>query len=119
MWALPAAAHRVHAVTLTGLGERAHLPSSAITLETHIADLAKTLEAEELDDVVLAVHSYAGMIAPALATIGPIRLRLADPSFWDGHWQRGGRVIERKTGDDPMVSAPQDLVRVLVDGIGP
>jgi hypothetical protein len=54
-----------------------------------------------------------------LATIDPIRLRLADPSFRGGHWRRGGRVIERKTGHDPMVSAPQDLVRVLVDGIGP
>ena len=29
--------HRAHAVTLTGVGERAHLMSSAITLETHNA----------------------------------------------------------------------------------
>ena len=37
--ALAAAGHRAHAVTLTGLGERAHLMSPAITLETHIADV--------------------------------------------------------------------------------
>jgi pimeloyl-ACP methyl ester carboxylesterase len=59
--------HRAHAVTLTGVGERAHLLSSAITLETHIADVAGLIEAEELDQVVLAVHSYAGMIGTAIA----------------------------------------------------
>jgi hypothetical protein len=39
--ALAAEGHRVHAVTLTGVGERAHLLTSAITLETHIADVAE------------------------------------------------------------------------------
>jgi len=65
--ALASGGHRVHAVTLTGVGERAHLLSPAITLETHIADVAGVLDAEELSDVVLAVHSYAGMIGTALA----------------------------------------------------
>lgn len=59
--------HRVHAVTLTGLGERAHLLSRNITLETHIDDVTGLIEAEELKDVVLAVHSYAGMIGTAVA----------------------------------------------------
>lgn len=59
--------HRVHAVTLTGLGERAHLLSPDITLNTHIDDVLKLIEAEELDEVVLAVHSYAGMIGTAVA----------------------------------------------------
>ena len=34
------AGHAAHAVTLTGVGERAHLLSREITLETHIADVA-------------------------------------------------------------------------------
>ena len=67
--------HRVHAVTLTGVGERAHLMSPAITLETHIADVAGVIEAEELQDVVLAVHSYAGMIGTAIADRMGGRLR--------------------------------------------
>jgi pimeloyl-ACP methyl ester carboxylesterase len=65
----------VHAVTLTGLGDRAHLLSSLITLETHIADVANTIEAEELQEVVLAVHSYAGMIGTAVADRMPQRLK--------------------------------------------
>jgi pimeloyl-ACP methyl ester carboxylesterase len=59
--------HRVHAVTLTGLGERAHLLSPTITLETHIEDVRQLIETEELNDVVLVVHSYAGMIGTAIA----------------------------------------------------
>jgi pimeloyl-ACP methyl ester carboxylesterase len=64
---LHAQGHRAHAVTLTGLGERAHLMSPLITLETHIADVTGLIEAEELQQVVLAVHSYAGMIGTAVA----------------------------------------------------
>ena len=60
---LQAQGHRTFAVTLTGVGERAHLLSSLITLETHIADVANTLEAEELQQAVLVVHSYAGMLS--------------------------------------------------------
>jgi pimeloyl-ACP methyl ester carboxylesterase len=72
---LAGAGHRMHAVTLTGVGERAHLMSPAITLETHIADVAGAIEAEELQDVVLAVHSYAGMIGTAIADRMGSRLR--------------------------------------------
>ena len=73
--ALHGAGHRAHAVTLTGLGERAHLLSSLITLETHIEDVANAIEAEEFGDVVLAVHSYAGMIGTAIADRMPQRLK--------------------------------------------
>jgi pimeloyl-ACP methyl ester carboxylesterase len=67
--------HRVHAVTLTGLADRKHLMSPLITLETHIADVVHTIEAEELADVVLAVHSYAGMLGTAVADRMPGRLK--------------------------------------------
>jgi pimeloyl-ACP methyl ester carboxylesterase len=72
---LAGAGHRVHAVTLTGVGERAHLLSPAIGLETHIADVAGLIEAEELQEVVLAVHSYSGMIGTALADRMASRLK--------------------------------------------
>lgn len=72
---LRAQGHTAHAVTLTGVGERAHLLSSAITLETHIADVVNLIEAEELQDVILAVHSYAGMIGTAVADRMPQRLQ--------------------------------------------
>jgi pimeloyl-ACP methyl ester carboxylesterase len=213
--------HRAHAVTLTGSGERVHLMSPLVTLETHIADVVNAIEAEELSDVVLAVHSYAGMLGtavadrmpqrlrhlvyvdavvpkpgeswssthasatreariaaaeaspdyslpppdpkvfglvdddhawvqrrqtahpghtyqaalqfdpqrvaqvprtfvdctlPALGTIDAIRLRVRDPGYWDGAWVGGGgmRIVELKTGHDPMVSMPGELAQILL-----
>lgn len=65
--ALVRAGHRVHALTLTGLGERSHLLHPGITLETHIQDVVQAIEAEEMRDLVLVGHSYAGMLATAIA----------------------------------------------------
>jgi pimeloyl-ACP methyl ester carboxylesterase len=216
---LQKAGHRVHAVTLTGLGERAHLLSPAINLDTHINDVINLIEAEELSEVILAVHSYAGMIGtavadrlghslkhlvyvdavvpspgeswssshssatqqqrmagaqaspcfsfappdpqvfglqgadrdwvqrrqtphpgntyqapldfdvqrvaalprtfvsctrPALATIEASRLRVQDPEFWGGAWLPKAKVVEIKTGHDPMVTEPAALTRILL-----
>jgi pimeloyl-ACP methyl ester carboxylesterase len=72
---LRAAGHAVHAPTLTGLGERAHLASAAIDLDTHIADIAGLLEMEDLSDVVLVGHSYAGPVITGVADRVPARLR--------------------------------------------
>ena len=43
---LRAAGHEVHAVTLTGDGERAHLRHPGIKLGTHIADVVGLVQAE-------------------------------------------------------------------------
>jgi pimeloyl-ACP methyl ester carboxylesterase len=58
---LRAAGHEVHAVTLTGDGERAHLRHPGIGLQTHVADIVGLVEAEELSGIVLVGHSYGGM----------------------------------------------------------
>jgi len=68
------AGHRAHAVTLTGVGERAHLLGPLITLETHITDVIQAIASEEMTEVVLAVHSYAGMLGTAVADRMPGRL---------------------------------------------
>lgn len=215
--------HSAHAVTLTGVGERAHLLSPAITLQTHINDVIGLIDAEELQDVILVVHSYAGMVGtgvadrlqernpcrishlvyldasvpkpgeawgdkhlpetrqariaaaakhplsalpppdpavfglagddhawvqrrqtphpfapyteplhfdtarvasiprtfvdctePALATIAASRERARSALTWDGAWLPGSRVVEMKTGHDPMVSAPAELAEILL-----
>lgn len=58
---------RVFTPTLTGLGARAHLRDPVPSLETHVADIAGLIEAEELTDIVLVGHSYAGMVITAAA----------------------------------------------------
>lgn len=64
-----------HAVTLTGLGDRAHLMSPAIDLHTHVQDVVGLIEAEELQRVVLVGHSYGGMVVTGAAD----RLQAAAP----------------------------------------
>lgn len=72
---LRAARHEVHAVTLTGVGERAHLRHRGIGLQTHIADVVGLVQAEELSGIVLVGHSYGGMVATGAAD----RLLARDP----------------------------------------
>src|SRR5216684_908731 len=52
--------HKVFAPTLTGLGERSHLLSKDVNLDTHIADIANVVKWEDLRDICLVVHSYGG-----------------------------------------------------------
>ncbi len=91
---LLAAGHRVYCPTLTGLGERAHLLAPAVGLDTHIADVVGLLEAEELAEVVLVGHSYAGIVITGVADRVKARLRrlvyldaaiVEDGETWSGH----------------------------------
>ena len=69
------AGHRVFAPTLTGVGERRHLLSASVDLETHVQDVLGVLEAEELDEVVLVGHSYAGLVISGVAARATRRIR--------------------------------------------
>lgn len=69
------AGETVYAVTLTGLGERTHLASPDVTLDTHILDVANVLFYEDLTDVILVGHSYAGNVITGVADRAPERLQ--------------------------------------------
>jgi pimeloyl-ACP methyl ester carboxylesterase len=72
---LQAEGHDVFTPTLTGVADRAHLVSPQVDLETHIADVVNLLRWEELDDVVLCGHSYAGCVITGVADRVPERIR--------------------------------------------
>ncbi len=57
---LRARGHEVFTPTMTGLGERSHLLSAAVDLDTHIADIVNVFEWENITDAVLVGHSYGG-----------------------------------------------------------
>src|SRR6202008_2024813 len=63
--------HTVFTPTLTGQGARAHLLSGAINLSTHIEDVLGVFRFERLDNVVLAGHSYGGMVITGVADLAP------------------------------------------------
>ncbi|MFE9118843.1 alpha/beta fold hydrolase [Streptomyces sp. NPDC007172] len=64
---LRAAGHRALPVTLSGIGERAHLGASTVNLDTHIEDVLAVLAFERVTDAVLVGHSYAGMVITGVA----------------------------------------------------
>jgi pimeloyl-ACP methyl ester carboxylesterase len=76
---LRGAGFEAHAVTLTGVGERAHLLSNAISLTTHVNDVLGLIAAEELSNIVLVGHSYGGRVitgvADALLEAGKVNLQ--------------------------------------------
>jgi pimeloyl-ACP methyl ester carboxylesterase len=59
--------HDTIPITLTGLGERKHLLSPSVGVDTHIADIVNTLVYRDLEDVTLVLHSYAGILAGPVA----------------------------------------------------
>lgn len=67
--------HQVFAPTQTGLGERSHLLSKSIDVNTFIDDIANVIQWENLHDVVLVGHSFGGMSITGVADRMPERLR--------------------------------------------
>lgn len=53
--------------TLSGLGSHSSPLTERVTLDTHVRDIVTTLEREDLRNVVLVGHSYAGMIITGVA----------------------------------------------------
>lgn len=58
---LEARGNKVFSPTLTGLGERSHLLSKDITLDTHVTDIVNVVKWESLNDICFVVHSYGGI----------------------------------------------------------
>jgi pimeloyl-ACP methyl ester carboxylesterase len=67
--------HTVFTPTLTGQGERAHLLNGSINLSTHIEDVLAVFRFERLSDVVLAGHSYGGMVITGVADRIPDKIK--------------------------------------------
>jgi pimeloyl-ACP methyl ester carboxylesterase len=132
---LQAAGHTAHAVTLTGVGERAHLLpllGKSITLQTHIDDVLGLIAAQELDDIVLAVHSYGGMVGTGVADqiaakLPQVRIRHicyidavvpeVGESWGSAHSAavRGGRLSDAAAHPHYAISAPKASVWGLSD----
>lgn len=88
---LRADGHDVFAPTLTGLGERVHLLAPEIDLTTHINDVLRLLEYEDLSNVVLVGHSYAGMVISGVAE--QASTRLAQLVYLDAFLPEDGATI--------------------------
>ena len=95
---LRAAGHEVFTPTLTGLGERVHLASPDVGLDTHIQDILMVLAYEELRDVILVGYSYSGMVITGVAERAPERL--AHLVYLDAYVPRDGESLLDMLGPD-------------------
>ncbi len=75
------AGHRAFAVTLTGVGARAHLVTPETGLATHIEDVCRVIELEGLSRVTLVAHSFAGITATGVCD--RLRERIERVVFYD------------------------------------
>lgn len=67
--------HLVYTPTQTGVGERKHLLSPDITLDTFVQDITNVLTYEDLQQVILVGHSFGGLTITGVADIMPERLQ--------------------------------------------
>ena len=72
---LRTAGHEVFTPTFTGLSDRAHTLHPGVGLATHVDDVVRLLASEDLHDVVLVGHSYAGMVVSGVCERAPERIR--------------------------------------------
>jgi pimeloyl-ACP methyl ester carboxylesterase len=98
---LQAAGHDVFTPTLTGSGERVHLATPDIDLDTHILDVVNVLRYENLDEVILVGYSYGGMVVTGVAEQVPERI--SQLVYLDAFVPEDGQTL----GDmvDPAVNA--------------
>lgn len=88
--------HEVFTPTLTGLGERAHLINPTITLETHVQDITEVIKCEELENIILVGHSYAGMVIRSVADLLPNKI--AKLVYLDAIVPRQGQSMSKLLG---------------------
>ncbi len=99
---LSRAGHDVYAPSCTGCGDRAHLISPDVGLDTHVQDICALIEAEELQQVVLVGHSFAGLTITGVAD--RLRSRIGHLVFLDALVPTRARptgVVRRPDGSLP------------------
>ena len=92
---LQARGHRVFTPTLTGCGEREHLSSPEVGLDTHIRDIVNVIDFEGLEDVIISAHSFSG--TAMTGAVDRRRDKIRHVNFFDAVVPRPGRMsaVER------------------------
>jgi pimeloyl-ACP methyl ester carboxylesterase len=98
--------HDVFTPTLTGVGERSHLLTREVNLETHIQDVLNFIKWEELTDIVLCGHSYGGCVVTGVADRIPDRIRSL--VYLD--------AFVPEDGDNQLQHLPQALAERILEG---
>lgn len=115
---IKAAGHRVHTPTLPGLGERADELNAATGLADHIAEVVDYIAAHDLSDIVLAGHSYGGMVITGVADV--LKPRIAHVLYLDAALPGDGQSMISYGTSRPRdeIAATEAALRSLApDGV--
>ncbi|SIN69457.1 Pimeloyl-ACP methyl ester carboxylesterase [Parasphingorhabdus marina DSM 22363] len=112
------AGHEVFTPTLTGLGERAHLLSPEIGLQTHVDDILAVIRFNELEDFILVGHSYGGMVISGVAD--KVRDKIRHIVYLDAALPRDGETMISQGAPrsaDMLAATEQQLRALAPEGI--
>lgn len=99
--------------TFTGLGERVHLLTKEISMETHIQDIINCIEKNGLNDVVILGHSYGAAISSVVVDRIPEKIK--KQIYLDGFILENGESIVDVFGKD----REQELLKIVeIEGEG-
>ncbi len=68
--------NQVYPLTLTGMGDRVHLASEDLGIETAIEDVLNVIKYNDLTDFILVGHSFAGKVVAAVADRIPEKVKM-------------------------------------------
>lgn len=92
--------HTVSTPTLTSLGERQHLLSDNVNLDTHVEDVVANIEMEGLENVVLVGWSYGGMVVSGV--LARIQKKIQSIVYLDAFVAENGKsVLDFFDPDEP------------------
>jgi pimeloyl-ACP methyl ester carboxylesterase len=112
----------VYPITLTGMGDRVHLATPQVGMETAIQDVINAMTYEDLEDVVLVGHSFAGKVAAAVADRVPERVKLV--FYLDAfrpkkvRTPQGGFDVASEFGPLPKGSYAIPITDKIIENIG-
>jgi pimeloyl-ACP methyl ester carboxylesterase len=114
--------HSAYPVTLTGEGERVHLATKDVGIETAIQDVLNVIKYKDLGNSVLVGHSFAGKVVAAVADREPKKVRML--IYLDAfrpekvRSPQGSFDPAREFGPPPPGSFPLPLTEEIVNRIG-
>lgn len=115
--------HEAYPITLTGMGDRVHLASKDIGMETAIEDVLNAIRFARIDQLVLVGHSFAGKVAAAVADRIPEKVQKV--IYLDAFrpepvkTPQGGFDPTKEFGPQPAGSFAVPLTPEIVGRIGP
>lgn len=114
--------NQVYPVTLTGMGERVHLATDDVGMETAILDVLNVIKYSDIHDCALVGHSFAGKVAAAVADRAHDKVQKIvyvdafRPEIVRG--PQGGLDSTREFGLPPPGSNAIPLTEEIIDRIG-